>query len=178
MRSEKKTITIFGSSKPVEGDEEYSSAYNLGIRLAKNGFNVCTGGFQGIMEAVSKGAKQNGAETIGVTIDLWGSKPNNFVTEEIRCGSLFQRIQKLVEIGDAYVILRGGTGTLLEFATVWEFSNKGLMDYKPILCHSVLWKKIISVMNDQMESEGRSTDLVKSCNSIEEIADYLKNYFQ
>ncbi len=66
-----KTITVFGSSQPKEGNEEFNSAYKLGILLAKNNFNVCTGGFQGIMNAVSKGAVENGAEAIGVTVDLW-----------------------------------------------------------------------------------------------------------
>ena len=50
-----KTITVFGSSKPVETDEQYKIAYELGALLAKNGFDICSGGFLGIMEAVSKG---------------------------------------------------------------------------------------------------------------------------
>ena len=60
-----KTITVFGSSKPAAGEEQYSSGYELGKKLAENGFNVCTGGFNGIMEAVSKGANEMGMDPTG-----------------------------------------------------------------------------------------------------------------
>ena len=169
----KKTITVFGSSQPREGDEEYSIAYKLGKLLAKNGLNVCTGGFLGTMEAVSKGANENGSEVIGVTVNIWSSNPNKFITKEIKCKTLMERVNKLIELGDAFVVLQGGTGTLLEFAAVWEFSNKGLMDHKLILCHSSMWQGIVSIMNIQMEKEGRETKLVKAFESVEEIVDHI-----
>ena len=168
-----KTITVFGSSKPDETDEQYKLAYELGVLLAKNGFDVCTGGFFGIMEAVSKGAVENGGEAIGVTVNNWGLDANKYLTKEIKCSSLFERINKLIEAGDGFVILQGGTGTLLELAAVWELSNKEIMDNKPIACHSSMWKKITSVMNEQMKLEGRDDDLVKSFNTIGEIVSYL-----
>ena len=169
----KRTITVFGSSQPVESDEQYRLAYQLGSQLAKNRYDVCTGGFFGIMEAVSKGAVENGAEAIGIIVDHWGGAANKFVTNEIKCNSLFERINKLIETGDGFIILQGGTGTLLELATVWELSNKKLMDNKPIACHSSMWKEIVSVMNSQMKFEGRNDDLVKSFNTVEEIVSYL-----
>ncbi|PJA98284.1 MAG: DNA-binding protein, partial [Ignavibacteriales bacterium CG_4_9_14_3_um_filter_30_11] len=67
----KKTITVFGSSLPVEGEEQFIFAEELGKQLAINNFNICTGGFGGIMNAVSKGALSEGVKTIGVTVDLW-----------------------------------------------------------------------------------------------------------
>ncbi len=171
----KKTITVFGSSKPVETDEQYKLAYELGALLAQNGFDVCTGGFFGIMEAISKGAVENGGEAIGVTVNNWGPDANKYLTKEIKCSSLFERINKLIETGDAFIVLQGGTGTLLELATVWELSNKGLMDNKPIACHSSMWGEIVSIMNTQMEYEGRNTHLVKSFKTTETIIDYLTN---
>jgi len=168
-----KTITVFGSSKPVESDEQYKLAYELGVLLAKKGFDVCTGGFFGIMEAVSKGAVENAGEAIGVTVNNWGPDGNKYLTKEIKCGSLFDRISKLIDTGDGFVILQGGTGTLLELAAVWELSNKGIMDNKPIACHSSLWEEITSVMNEQMKLEGRDANLVKSFNTVGEIVSYL-----
>ena len=171
----KKTVTVFGSSKPHEGDEEYNTAYKLGSLLAKSGFDVCTGGFMGTMEAVSKGANEQGAEVIGVTVNLWSSGPNRFITKEIKCDNLLERVNKLIELGDAFVVLQGGTGTLLEFAAAWELVNKGLMDHKPILCHSSMWQGIISIMNMQMKKEGRETELVKAFESVEEIVGYISS---
>ena len=173
----KKVVTIFGSSKPTQNEEQYVTAYQIGKQLALKGFDVCTGGFNGIMEAASKGAVEGGAEAIGVTVNLWGRSSNKYITKEIKCNSLLERIQKLIELGNGFIVLQGGTGTLLELAAIWEFINKGLLQNKPIACHSSLWKKIVSEMNEQMKTEGRKTDLVKTFDTTEEIVDYLQQNF-
>jgi uncharacterized protein (TIGR00730 family) len=168
-----KVITIFGSSFPKEGDEQYVFAYNLGAALAEKGFEVCSGGFYGVMEAVSKGALENGVEVYGVTVDFWGSDPNRFITKEIRCKNVFERIEKLMQLGDGFVILQGGTGTLLELAAVWEYSNKKIMNNKPIVCHSSIWKTIVDVVDKQMVYENRQPGLIKCLDSVDEIVEYL-----
>jgi uncharacterized protein (TIGR00725 family) len=168
-----KTITVFGSSRPKPGEEEYEIAYELGRLLAKNKFNVCTGGYLGIMEAVSKGASGSGVDIIGITIKNWNKSANLFLTKEIKCDSLFDRITKLINTGDAFIILQGGTGTLLELAAVWELANKDLMNPKPVASHSPMWKEIVSIINKQMTKEGRDTNLVKSFDTIEKIVGYV-----
>ena len=170
-----KTITVFGSSKPVAGDGLYLTGYELGTKLAKNGFDVCTGGFNGIMEAVSKGAAENGGKAIGVTVDTWGRVPNRYLTEEIKCNSLFERVYKLIELGDGFVVLQGGTGTLLELSAVWELLNKNLIRRKPVACYSSMWQEIVKVINLQMEKEGSDTEIVRAFESIDEIVNYLKS---
>jgi len=170
----KKIITIFGSSKPLNNEEQYFNAYQLGKQLAQAGFDICTGGFNGIMEAASKGAMEGGAEAIGVTVNLWSLRKNQYVSKEIVCHTLFERIDKLIELGDGFIILQGGTGTLLELAAVWEYFNKGLLAEKPIACHSNIWKVIVSEMNNQMKLEGRNSEMVKTFDTIDEISDYLK----
>jgi uncharacterized protein (TIGR00730 family) len=172
-----KTITIFGSAIPEKDDAQYKLAYEIGAALAQNGFNICTGGYGGIMEAASKGAYDNAGFVYGVTIDLWDKDPNPYITVEVREQKLFERITKLIELGDAYVILQGGTGTLLEFAAIWEYANKNLQPEKPIICHSLMWKEIVKVMNQQIKLENRRTDLVKCADSVDEILEYLKNNF-
>ncbi len=169
----KKTITVFGSAFPKDGDEEYDFAYQLGRQLGKNNFNVCTGGYYGIMEAVSKGALENKAEVFGVTVNYFDRQANKFITTEINCDTLFEKITKLIELGDAYVILKGGTGTLLELAAVWEFANKKLLKAKPIIYHSSMWQKIIPVIDERLKYENRKTGLIKSCDSLDEIITYL-----
>jgi hypothetical protein len=170
----KKIITVFGSSKPINNEEQYLTAYKLGKQLAVNGFDICTGGFNGIMEAASKGAVEAGSEAIGVTVNLWNGRTNKYVTKEIVCDTLFERINKLIELGDGFVILQGGTGTLLELAAVWEYCNKGLLESKPIACHSKIWNVIVSEMNQQMKLEGRNFEMVKVFETIEEISEYFK----
>jgi uncharacterized protein (TIGR00725 family) len=170
----KKTVTIFGSSLPVDGDEEYTFAYNLGCLLAKNNFNVCTGGYRGIMEAVSKGASENGGRITGITLSYLKFPCNTYLSDEVKCDTLFDRIMKLINKGDAYIILQGGTGTLLELAAVWEFVNKGLLPVKPIICHSFMWKEIAGIMDEQIVKEKRLSGLVKYFSTAEEIVKYIK----
>lgn len=126
------------------------------------------------MEAASKGAYDNAGFVYGVTIELWNKEPNQYLTVEVREEKLFERITKLLELGDAYIILQGGTGTLLEFSAVWEYANKNLQQPKPIICNSNMWKEIVDVMNKQMLLENRRTDLVKCADNVNEILDYLK----
>ncbi len=171
----KKTITIFGSSKPIDGEEEYITAYNLGKQLALKGFNVCTGGYQGIMNAVSRGAKEGGAEVSGITVKGWGSVPSKYLTKEVKCENLNDRLQRLIEEGDAYVVLQGGTGTLLELALVWEMINKKMLPVKPIVSHSIMWKEIAEIIDRQLTLEKRVTGLVKNFNTVEEIVDYISD---
>ena len=171
----RKVITIFGSSLPVFGDEQYTDAYKLGSLFAQSGFDLCTGGNSGIMEAVSKGAVENGAKAIGITLSGFFGTHNTFLTEHKAHDSLFDRIQELMETGDAYVALQGGTGTLLEMSAVWEFMNKGFLPEKPFACHGKLWKPIIDSIEEQIKREKRKTGLVKYFKSIEECAEYIIN---
>jgi uncharacterized protein (TIGR00730 family) len=171
----KKTITVFGSAMPVEGDDDYNTAFKLGSLIGKKGFNVNTGGYGGIMEAVSKGVVENSGSTRGITLRYVKRKANKYVTEEIVCDTLFDRITKLIELGDAYIILPGGTGTLLELAAVWEFLNKGLMDSKPAVCYSSMWKQIGEIINKQLEKEGRSTKLVSFFDDIDKLVEFISN---
>ena len=171
----KKCVTVFGSSIPKEGEEEYAVAYNLGIVLAKRGLNVCTGGYQGIMDAVSKGCKESGGETIGVTLDIYNAIPSKYLTEELKCNTLFERLKNLIDFGDAYVVLQGGTGTLVELAIVWEYMNKNMLEEKPLACYSDLWNEIVPVMEKQIVKEKRKTGLVKCFDDIEKCGEFIAN---
>ncbi|MBX3008812.1 MAG: LOG family protein [Melioribacteraceae bacterium] len=168
-----KYITVFGSSIPKEGDAEYEVAYKLGKVLGANGFGICSGGFQGIMDAVSKGAIESGSRAIGVTLNIYNSIPSKYLSENIVCSSLFERLNKLIEIGDGYIVLQGGTGTLLELALVWEYINKNMLEEKPFACHGKIWNEIVPIMEKQIESEKRKTGLCKCFENVEDCADHI-----
>ena len=172
----KKKVTIFGSSRPVEGDEEYRLAFTLGKHLAQAGFTVCNGGFAGIMEASARGAKEAHGSTVGVTVKAFQRKANKWIDREIHLPDLTQRLMKLVELGDAYVILKGGTGTLLEFAYVWEFINKGLMKEKPIVVLGKFWGGVIRTLREELiwEGLGDCTKHIRQVETVEECVEYLK----
>jgi len=168
-----KTVTIFGSSLPKPGEPEYEDAYKIGKILGSEGFNVCSGGFMGIMDAVSKGVTEAGKEAIGITVPLFNSTPSKYLTKEVKCETLFHRIDTLVAYGDAFIVLPGGTGTLLELSIVWELFNKKVLDKKPVACFGDMWKNIVDIMEQRVKYENRKQNLVKCFNNIDEVSDFV-----
>ena len=137
-------VTVFGSSRPREGDADYEEARTLGRALAKHGFSVCSGGYGGAMEAVSRGAKEAGGKTYGVTADFFkNAKLNAWVDEEVRMKTWEERLFELIRRADAFVACKGGTGTLVELAVVWEMLNKSVMDEKPCAVLGEFWQPVL-----------------------------------
>lgn len=170
-----KTITVFGSSLPKPGEPEYEDAYTIGKLLAQNGFNVCSGGAQGIMDAVSKGAVAEGKEAIGITVAMFNAVSSKHLTHEVKCDTLFQRLDNLIEYGDGFIILPGGTGTLLEISLIWEMFNKEISNHRPIACLGELWKSIVAPMEERVKYENRKTNLVKCFNEVNEVVEFITN---
>lgn len=141
-------ITIFGTSKTQPGEPEFETAKTLGRLLAKNGFTIANGGYSGTMLAAAQGAAEAGGQVIGVTCRAFKrGKANPYVNREIQTDSLSERLAKLVELGKAYLVLPGGTGTLLELADVWEHKNKGFSNAeKPIILVGAFWKPLLDMM--------------------------------
>jgi uncharacterized protein (TIGR00730 family) len=156
MMSER-IITIFGTAKTKNGDKAYELAYETGRLLAKVGFTIANGGYGGTMLAAAKGATEAGGETIGVTCSAFeGSKANEYISREIVTKSLDERLDTLIKFGQAYVVLPGGTGTLLELAKVWELKNKGFIKAdKPIILVGGFWKPLVDLIAGEDHESGR-----------------------
>jgi uncharacterized protein (TIGR00730 family) len=138
-----KIITVFGSSRPHEGDPHYAIAQELGTQLARHGFAVCSGGYDGVMEAVSRGAKDAGGHTLGITAEFFSARANAWIDEVIAVKTWQERLFALIERASGYVACPGGTGTLVELAVVWEMINKRVMPAKPFVIVGDFWQPII-----------------------------------
>jgi len=137
-------VTVFGSSRPREGDADYEEARILGRALAKHAFSVCTGGYGGVMEAVSRGAKEAGGKTVGVTADFFkAAKLNSWIDVEVPRKTWEERLFELIRRADGFVACKGGTGTLVELAVVWEMLNKSVMAAKPFAVLGDFWQPIL-----------------------------------
>ena len=153
----RRVVTIFGSSRPVPGSSAYARAEKLGLGIARHGWVLCNGGYGGTMAAAAMGARRGGGETIGITCALYnGPPPNPYVTHHEEAPDLLARLGRLVDLGDAYVILPGGSGTLLEFALVLEFLHKRLMPPKPVLLFGNYWRSILTAV--RREDGGSDTE--------------------
>ena len=143
ISSPAKVIAVFGSSRPREGDPHYALAQELGAQLAGRGFTVCSGGYGGVMEAVSRGAKGAGGHTIGITAEFFSAHANAWIDEVIAVKTWQERLFALVERASGYVACPGGTGTLVELSVVWEMLNKRVMPPKPFAIVGNFWQPII-----------------------------------
>jgi uncharacterized protein (TIGR00730 family) len=140
----RRIVTVFGSSRPREGSADYEEARLLGRSLAEHGFAVCSGGYAGVMEAVSRGAKEAGGKTYGVTAEFFSAaKLNAWIDTEIRLKTWEERLFELIRRADGFVACKGGTGTLVELAVVWEMLNKSVMTGKPFAVLGDFWAPVL-----------------------------------
>jgi uncharacterized protein (TIGR00725 family) len=162
MAEKTKVITVFGSSRPEEGHTDFAEALELGRALASAGFAVCTGGYGGVMEGVSRGAREAGGRVLAVTSSSFRSRVNRWVDEETRMGTWQERLFELVRLGDGYVACKGGTGTLVELAVVWEMLNKKVMEHRPFVVLGDFWEPILDRVREVERGHasrwGESTD--------------------
>ena len=142
--SQETIVTVFGSSRPREGEADYEEARVLGRALAKHGFAVCSGGYGGVMEAVSRGAKEAGGKTYGVTAEFFtAAKLNLWVDTEVRMKTWEERLFELIRLADGFAACKGGTGTLVELAVVWEMLNKSVITGKPFAVLGDFWQPVL-----------------------------------
>ena len=188
-KEEMKTVSIFGSSLPREGSGAYEEARRLGHLLAKAGMAVCNGGYGGLMEASARGAREAGGHTVGVTCAIWPSPANRWIAEEGRTRSFLERLTTLIERGDAYVVLPGGTGTRAELSLVWEMMNKSALSKtvggrKPLLVMIPYWQPVIECLNQEASLGGsavapfdrrpRAMEIVHLMTDVSSVAEHLK----
>jgi len=145
-----KTITVYGSSQVQPPDAVYQDALRIGAGLARAGFAVMSGGYLGVMEAVSKGARQAGGHVIGVTTDQIGLQfnvqPNSYLDAIVNYADLRDRLLHMVENADGYLAMPGGIGTLHEIAETWELMRVGGVPRRPFVCYGPMWEEIIAIM--------------------------------
>jgi hypothetical protein len=176
-------VTVFGSSRPAQGDADYQEAFQLGKELGARGFAVCSGGYGGVMEAVSRGAKEAGGKTYGVTAEFFEREANKWIDVEVRMKTWEERLFELIRLGHGFVACKGGTGTLVELAVVWEMLNKSVMEERPFAVLGDFWQPILDRVRKVEQGPRRSSEiprwaeangnLVQSFQSPHEAANYL-----
>ena len=137
-------ITVFGGASPLPGESAYLEAMRLGRLLGAAGHTVLTGGYIGVMEAVSRGASEAGGHVIGVTcreIEAWRKiGPNPWVKEEWRFDTLRERLFALIDGCQAALAMPGGAGTLGEIALMWNQMITASIPPRPLILIGSGWQ--------------------------------------
>lgn len=173
-------VSVYGSSQAQEGEELYREALELGRLLATAGFDVITGGYDGTMAAVSRGAREAGGHVIGVTLSLFDPlPPNPWLNEEQRTDAFPERLRRMTEMADAYIVLRGGIGTLTEFAYTWGLLQTGAIPRRPFIVLGAPWRRLVHLLR---EDDFRIADahyaLIQFASTPQEAVALLKLYFE
>jgi uncharacterized protein (TIGR00730 family) len=139
-----RTIAVFGSSEPRPGDPLYETARQVGRRLAASGLAVLTGGYGGVMEAASRGARDGGGEAIGITCAIFSARePNRWLTEVESSPDLHERTRRLVERADGFVVTGGKAGTLAELSFLWALHRAGCLGPRPVVVFNEPWGDLL-----------------------------------
>ena len=168
-------ICIFGSYQPAPGEPLYQTAYEIGHTLAREGYCVANGGYEGTMEASHRGAKEAGGCTVGITCSIFSKyreiplKANPFCDQEIHYDNVMQRIDRMMQMSFAYIFLQGGTGTLSELGLTWEYVAKGLIEPRPIFIVGDFWRPLAERLIAARPRSGQWVHLVETADQIIDV---------
>lgn len=174
-------ITVFGSAKPQPGSTAYQQAQQLGRLLAQAGVTVINGGYTGTMEAVSRGATEAGGTAVGITCALFDSERdagNPYLSRSVHAPDLLARLRHLIELGDGYIVLEGGVGTMLELLLAWNLLALRTVD-KPCILVGAHWRRVLTALERETQIAAWHTALLQVTDTVEEaaslIAEHLAN---
>jgi len=136
-----KNITFLGYADAKESDDPFKAAFDVAALCAQLGYTTINGAGPGIMKASTMGAHSVGGEVIGVTFypkDIpffEGRDKTNNVDQLIVEDNYLERTMKLLELGQAFVIFNGGTGTISEFGMAWGLARLHFGHHKPLILY-------------------------------------------
>lgn len=166
--AEERIVTIFGGSRCDEKSDEYQQAKELGGRLAQAGFTICTGGYLGVMEAASRGARENGGRVLGIVMNQFKGEPNRFLTDKVATKHFYERLQNLIERSVGFVALRGGMGTVTEISLVWNKLQTGVIEPRPLILLGECWKNVVECWKANLVVTEKDVSILNFASTAEE----------
>lgn len=161
-----KAVSLFGFASAEPESEQYRSAFEVAKKIAENGIEVVNGGGPGIMRAATDGAHAGGGKATIATFypkfinHFEGKDKLNKADKEIIENNYLDRTMKLLELGNAYVIFNGGTGTLSEFGMAWGLAYLYFGHHKPLILYGSFWHEIMeSLVSNMMIAQQRPESL-------------------
>ncbi len=177
-----KKIAFFGDGVAKPSQAHYRHAYKIAALLAASGYTVINGGGPGVMLASTLGAKSVGGRVEVVVIrpknapgNYEGSDPKNLslADRQYSSSTYSARLNKLLQVADAYVIFKGGTGTLSEVGLAWELAKFNYGRHKPLIFYGPQWRKIITEIKKDLDFESIEKNVAFVANSPDQILKYL-----
>ncbi len=171
--SKDRIVTIFGGSRCGENSPEYKEAKELGAKLAEAGFTICTGGYLGIMEAASRGAREKGGRVFGILMNQFKSEPNRYLTDKVASNHFYERLQNLIERSVGFVALRGGMGTVTEISLVWNKLQTGVLEKRPLVLLGDSWKQVVKAWQENLVVSDTDVSFLDFADNADEACEII-----
>jgi uncharacterized protein (TIGR00730 family) len=174
----KKFATTFGNSRVKSTQKKYKEGIELGKVLVKYGYSVRCGGYQGLMEAVSKGVKQANGECIGITVaEFDKTRPKNiYLSKRIIASDIFERLKLLIEDSTIFIAQTGNLGTLNEVILIWTLMYTHLKNDARICLLGKEWNDLKRLKN--LPIDKRLFKHLEFFDTLEEFEITLKKNFK
>ena len=142
-------VTIFGSARISRDHWVYGAVRDLARELAAMGCAIVTGGGPGLMEAANEGAAQAGVlapgNSVGIRVHLpFEQEINPFVQQAYAHRTFFSRLHHFVLVSDAFVVVPGGIGTMLELSMVWQLLQVRNLEHAPLILVGRMWADLVA----------------------------------
>jgi len=170
-----KNVAFFGDAEVPPESQEYRDAFEAAKILALQGFTIVNGGGPGVMDASTKGASSVGGETLAVTFNphnapgFEGRYLGNVTDKEIKTTNYIERMFKLIEHADIFVVFRGGTGTISEWGTTWVLAKLYYGHHKPFILFGRNWPPIIDVLRKNMNLDKKELSVFEICEDVSQV---------
>jgi len=142
-------VTIFGSARVPHDHWVYAAVRDVAAELTRMDCDVITGGGPGLMQAANEGAKLADAasapQSIGIRVELpFEQDVNAFVTQAYEHRTFFTRLHQFVLMSDAFVVVPGGIGTVLETMLIWQLLQVRQLHDTPLIMAGKMYAELVN----------------------------------
>jgi uncharacterized protein (TIGR00730 family) len=144
-KRERYRVAIFGSARAQPGTFVYEEVKRVAAAFASMGCDIVTGGGPGLMQAANEGATVAGAPgSVGIRVELpFEQDVNPFVEQAFEHETFFTRLHHFVIASDAFVVVPGGIGTVLETLMIWQLLQVRHVDNVPLILVGKMWRGLV-----------------------------------
>jgi len=178
-------VTIFGSARLQPGTAPYESVKQLAAGLTELGCDIISGGGPGLMQAANEGALSVDPEalhrSVGIRIDLpFEQAINPYVGKAYGHGTFFSRLHHFMIASDAFVVVPGGIGSLLELSLAWQLLQVHRLHNTPLILVGKMWESLVEWGREWMLQEGlelasaEDFDIPQSAATVEETIERIR----
>lgn len=152
-------VTIFGSARLQPGSVAYEGVKQLASDLTRMGCDIMSGGGPGLMQAANEGALAVDPDalhrSVGIRVELpFEQAVNPFVGQAYEHRTFFSRLHHFMIISDAFVVVPGGIGTLLELSLAWQLLQVRKLYNTPLIVVGTMWRELVEWGRRNMLREG------------------------